>query len=76
MTLLVEAAPDIAAARLGGRGGVTDRIEARDAAFHARVATAFAEFAQAEPARFRRIDANGTPEATHQAVLAALDLLP
>ena len=76
LTLLFEVTPDIAAARLGGRGGATDRIEARDPAFHARVAAAFADFARAEPARFRRIDANGTPEATHHAVLAALDLLP
>jgi len=76
LTLLFEVTPDIAAARLGGRGGATDRIEAREPAFHARVAAAFADFARAEPARFRRIDANGTPEATHHAVLAALDLLP
>lgn len=76
LTLLVEAAPETVAARLAGRGGAADRIEGRDPAFHARVAAAFAAFAEAEPARFRRIDANGAPESTHQAVLAALGLLP
>lgn len=75
LTLLVEAAPETVAARLAGRAGAADRIEGRDAAFHARVAAAFSAFAEAEPARFRRIDANGAPEATHAAVLAAIDAM-
>lgn len=76
VTLLFEAAPEVAAARLGGRGGGADRIEAREPSFHARVAAAFAGFADTEPARFCRIDANASPESIHQAVLAALGLQP
>ncbi|HNN55547.1 MAG TPA: hypothetical protein PKG84_04355, partial [Novosphingobium sp.] len=49
------------------------RIGGRDAAYHARVAAAFARFADAEPARFARIDGNRDAEAVHRAVLGALD---
>jgi dTMP kinase len=76
LTLLVEVAPEIAVARLALRDvDGTDRIGGRDGAYHARVAEAFAGFAQAEPARFARIDGNGDPQATHALVLAALQPL-
>lgn len=77
LTLLIEVAPDVAATRLARRdphGG--DRIGGRDAAYHQRVASAFAALAQAEPARFARIDGNGTPEETQARVLAALGPIP
>jgi hypothetical protein len=45
------------------RSGRADRIGGRDPAYHARVAAAFAGFAQADPERFARIPALGTPEA-------------
>jgi dTMP kinase len=68
----------VAAARAATRDGDRpDRIGARDAAFHARVAQAFQGYAQAEPARFRMIDAGRSPEAVTQNLLAAIaDLLP
>jgi dTMP kinase len=73
LTILLEASPDEIAARLGRRdGGESDRIGGREAEFHARVAEAFRRFAEAEPARFVRIDGSGPPEATHQAILEAI----
>ena len=72
LTLLFEIDPETARTRLSKRDGDdADRIGGRDATYHARVAAAFAAFADAEPARFARIDANGDPEAVHAAVLAA-----
>ena len=75
LTLLVEVSPEEAARRLHLRDqGQADRIGGRGADYHARVAAAFAAFADAEPGRFARIDGNGEPQATHAAVLAALGL--
>jgi len=74
LTLLITVSPAVAAARLALRDtDGADRIGGRPAEFHARVAAAFDRFAAAEPARFARINGDGTPEATHRAVLAALD---
>ena len=73
LTLLVEVGPEVAARRLAARDGdAADRIGGRPSEYHARVAAAFAALAEGEPARFARIDGNGTPEQTHAAVLAAL----
>ena len=76
VTLLLEVAPDAAAARLAARDpDGSDRIGGRDAAYHARVGAAFARFAEAAPARFARIDSNGNRETTHALILAALSPL-
>ena len=73
LTLLVEVSPAVAAQRLDLRdAGNADRIGGRDAAYHAKVAAAFARFATAEPARFARIDGDGSAEAVHAAIMAAL----
>lgn len=73
LTILLEAAPDEIAARLARRdGGESDRIGGREAEFHERVGQAFRKIAQAEPARFVRIDGSGPAEATHQAILEAM----
>jgi dTMP kinase len=73
LTLLIEVSPETAAARAHARdGGEADRIGGRDAGYHARVASAFAALAQAEPDRFARIDGDADAEAVHQAVLAAV----
>ena len=78
MTLLIEVSPNVAAARLARRdAGGADRIGGREAAYHARVAAAFARFAEADPSRFARIAGDGAPEAIHAQILAALaPLLP
>jgi len=74
LTVLLEVAPEAAAARLASRDGdQADRIGGRGADYHARVGAAFARLAQAEPARFVRIDGNGSAKATHALILAALD---
>ncbi|MEA3261933.1 MAG: dTMP kinase [Pseudomonadota bacterium] len=78
LTLLIEVSPPVVAARLAARDGdQADRIGGRDSAYHAAVAAAFRRFADAEPARFARIDGDGTADAVRSAVLAALEpLLP
>ena len=78
LTMLLEADPQATAARIQARdGGVADKIGGRGAAFHEDVSAAFERLAEAEPARFRRIDASGSPEAVHALVIAALgDVLP
>ena len=77
-TLLLEADPQATAARIHARDGdAADKIGGRDAEFHDGVAGAFVRLAQADPARFRRIDALGIPGAVHALVLDAVrDLLP
>jgi dTMP kinase len=73
LTILLEAAPGEIAERLARReGGESDRIGGREAEFHERVGQAFRCFAEAEPARFARIDGSGSAEATHRAILAAV----
>lgn len=77
-TLLLEAAPQATAARILARDGdVIDKIGGRGAAFHQAVAKAFTCLAEAEPARFRCIDAAGSPAAVHAMVLDVLrEMLP
>lgn len=73
LTVLVEVAQEIAVERLEIRdAGRTDRIASRGQGYHVRVAEAFGALARAEPARFARIDGNGSPEATHALVMAEL----
>lgn len=73
MALLLEIAPDVAAARLAARDpDGADRIGGREAAYHARVAAAFARLADAEPARFARIDSNGERDVIHARIMIAL----
>jgi dTMP kinase len=74
VTVLIEVSPEVAAKRLALRDvDGTDLIGGREAAYHDRVAQAFARFADAEPERFVRIDGDGTPEETCSRILTALD---
>ena len=57
------------------RRASADAIEGREAAYHARVVEAFARFAEAEPARFVRIDGQGEREETHAQILKAVEKL-
>ncbi len=76
LTLLIEVSPEEASSRLSRRDGdVSDRIGGRPAEFHARVADAFARFAAEQPERFARIDGNGEKDATHRAILSAIERL-
>ena len=74
VTLLIEVSPDVARQRAAARDvDGADRIGGRDEDFHAKVAAAFNRFANAEPARFARIDGNDDAEAVHRAIMAALE---
>lgn len=53
--------------------GDFDRFEREDRDFHERVRAGFLAMAQAEPARFRVLDADRTPDEVHAAVMEALD---
>lgn len=73
LTVLIEVSPVAAAARLDARdGGESDRIGGRESAYHAKVTSAFARFAEEEPERFVRIDGEGDAATVHRAVLAAI----
>lgn len=73
LTLLIEVPEAEVAARLKARDGdEADRIGGRGEAYHARVAAAFRRFAEADPARFARIDGSGAAEAIHQRIMAAI----
>jgi dTMP kinase len=71
-TLLLELPPGQAAERLGRRGGA-DRMEAKGDAYHDRVVSAFAALADADPDRYRRVDASGGAEEVTARLLAALE---
>lgn len=75
-TILLELPADEAARRAISRDGAnSDRIGGRDAEYHARVVAAFRAFAEAEPTRFRIIDASGSSEQVHARIVAALQPL-
>lgn len=75
-TILLELPADEAARRATARDGAnSDRIGGRDAEYHARVVAAFRAFAEAEPERFRTIDASGSPDHVHARIVTALQPL-
>lgn len=76
VTVLIEVSPEVSEARVARRDVAgSDRIGGREAAYHARVNAAFVRFSEEEPARFLRIDGNGSAEATLALALKALDPL-
>lgn len=70
-TLLLDVPVAIGRARASGRGDA-DRIEVEADAFFERVRAGYRERAQADPARFRLIDAMQEPATVLQAAVAAL----
>ncbi|SNS04718.1 thymidylate kinase [Sphingomonas laterariae] len=73
-TLLLALPEAEAAGRAAARDrGAADRFGARDAAYHARVAAAFAQLAAGDPARFRIVDSSGSAEDVTARLLAAID---
>ena len=76
-TLLLRLAPGEAAARASSRDtGGSDRIGARGADYHGRVAAAFDKLAEEEPLRYRIVEAGGgADEVTERLVAALADLL-
>ena len=73
MTLLLEVPAELAQSRAALRdNGRPDAIGGRTADYHARVAATFRSLADAEPQRFSRIDAQGSPREVHERIMAAL----
>lgn len=73
-TLLLKLPPEAVSERLSVRDAAgSDRIGGRGGGFHDRVAAAFAALAEAEPDRFRRIDAGGPAEQVTARLLAAVE---
>ena len=72
LTFLLELPEDEAKNRLAARASGTDRYEAMDAAFFARVREGFAAIARAEPERFAVINASPAPAAVVAALRQAL----
>jgi dTMP kinase len=73
LTLVLDVPREVALARLRGRGGVDDRYERLDDAFHRRVNEGFREIAA--QARCVLVDAERDVDAVHKAVMAAVQRL-
>ena len=74
-TLVLDVPDATGASRLRARGGVADRYESLDSAFHARVNAGFRVIAAAEPKRCVLVPAGGDIASVHAAVMAAVDRL-
>ena len=76
-TLLLTLPEDIATAREAARdAGRPDRFGAREPDYHRRVTGTFRTLAEAEPARWRIVEAKGDPDAVTEVLLGAIgDLL-
>lgn len=73
LTIVLTLEAHRAAARLAERdAGRADAIGGRDAGYHAKVASAFGEFAQAEPGRFALIGAGDAVDVVHARVMATI----
>jgi dTMP kinase len=73
-TLLLLLPGDKASERALARDqGAADRFGARGLDYHARVAGAFLALAEAEPQRFRVVDASGDPETVTDRLMAAIE---
>ncbi|MDE1895828.1 MAG: dTMP kinase [Rhodospirillales bacterium] len=72
LTFLLELSEDEAKSRITARASGTDRYEAMDAAFFARVREGFAAIAQAAPERFAVINASPAPAAVVASMRQAL----
>jgi dTMP kinase len=65
LTLVLDLSPEAARAR---RAGPADRVESRDAAYHARVRAGFLAEARRRPKRIRVVDAGRPVEVVHEAI--------
>ncbi len=72
-TLILDLPVEEGARRAKARSADADRMGAKDAAYYERVAARFRELADAEPARFRVVDAHGAPDAVTERLMASLD---
>jgi dTMP kinase len=72
-TLLLELPRDLALTRLQQRGTQNDRYERLDEPFHQRVADGFREIARHSSGRVATIQAAGSTQQVHQAVMHEVD---
>ena len=73
VTFLLQAGGADLAARLAARdGGDADRIGAKSAEYHARVARRFRDLAAMDPERFVLVDASGSPHNVHLRIMRAM----
>lgn len=73
LTILLTVDPALAAARTRARDGDTaDAIGGRDTAYHRAVGDTFASLAASDPTGFAVISSDGSMDAVHQAVWAAV----
>ncbi|MBK0420226.1 dTMP kinase [Leucobacter sp. CSA1] len=70
LTVLLDAAPELGAARRAARGGSADRLEAEESGFHRAVREGFLALARNEPGRFLVLDAVLPVAELHGAVVA------
>jgi len=68
LTFLLELSPEEAA----GRAGESDRFEEEGTSLQEAVGAAYEALIQAEPERWRRIDARRSPDEVHQLVMASV----
>jgi dTMP kinase len=71
LTLILDMPVEEGLRRAGARGGGEDRYESMAVDFHRRLRDGFLAIAAAAPQRCKVVDATGTIEAVHAAVLAA-----
>ena len=72
LTIVLDVGEGVGVQRISRRGGEADRYERLDASFHARVRQGFREIAAAEPKRCVLVDASGSIEAVHTAIMTAV----
>ncbi len=72
LTLYLDVAPEIGLQRRARGGGELNRLDREALAFHERVRAGYLELAAAEPARWRIIDANRSPEDVQHTLRALL----
>lgn len=71
-TFLLDLPAEAGLDRVRQSGRRADRMESEAAAFHQAVVRAYRELAEAEPARWVRLDASCPPDEVHAAVMASL----
>jgi dTMP kinase len=75
ITFLLSVPVESGLERLAKAGNKPDRMESESIEFHERVAEAYDRLAAAEPKRFARLDATGSRDRIHQAVMNLLQPL-
>ena len=72
LTFLLDVDVEVGMARARSRGGELDRIESEQHDFFERVRASYLARAEAEPQRFRRVDASQAPEQVRASVQSML----